>query len=354
MNESLKTAMQEAAQLTRAGRFTEATAVIQRAMQQASGSPPAESNSSPPGQGEIIEGDLEVINETRGPAGERHPASRFIEGSFTNQAGARDYKLFVPAQQVEQQPALIVMLHGCSQNPDDFAVGTQLNRLAEEQGFVVLYPAQSLSANASGCWNWFALEHQQRDQGEPSIIADMTRQVMANYGIVKGHAFIAGLSAGGTMAATMAATYPELFSALGVHSGLPYAAAQDMVSAMTAMSQGVSAQGLEPPAARVGNMPVIVFQGDADLTVHASNAAQILTQFQPAERRIVHTHGCSQQGLEYQTARYLDASGGVQAELWMLKGAGHGWSGGSPAGSFTEPQGPDASGEMIRFFNLFR
>lgn len=359
--------MREAARLTRAGRFAEATAIVQRAMQSASDPHATESDPSPHGREEIIEGDFEVVDEDARAPADPQPvspdegdarAAHFIGATYTNQAGTRDYKLFVPSRRapgmIERKPALIVMLHGCGQDPDDFAAGTRLNLLAEQQGFLVLYPAQSLGANGSGCWNWYDPEHQLRDQGEPSIIAGMTRRVMDSHGIAKGDVFIAGFSAGGAMAATMAANYPDLFSALGVHSGLPHAAARDMVSAMAVMSQGVAGagRGWDPAAVRVGSLPVIVFQGDADMTVHPSNASQILAQFQPLDRRVEHLDEGGQRGLGYRTTRYLDAFGGVQAELWMLEGAGHGWSGGSPAGSFTEPLGPDASGEMVRFFGL--
>lgn len=363
MDESMKAAMREATRLTQAGRFTEATAVIQRAMQSASDTHDTQPDPSAQGREEVIEGEFEVVDADLRVPTDTQPAysdaidarvARFISATYTNQAGTRDYKLFVPAKTIAHKPALIVMLHGCGQDPDDFAAGTRLNQLAEEQGFLVLYPAQSLGANSSGCWSWYGPEHQQRDQGEPSIIAGMTREVMDNYDIDRDKVFVAGFSAGGAMAATMAANYPDLFAALGVHSGLAHAAARDMLSAMTVMSQGMAGIGFgaEPTAVRVGDMPVIVFQGDADMTVHPSNASQILAQFQPTERRVEHLEGVSPQGLEYRTTRYFDLLGRVQAELWMIEDAGHGWSGGSPAGSFTEQLGPDASGEMVRFFGL--
>jgi Esterase PHB depolymerase len=107
--------------------------------------------------------------------------ARFLAGSYSNQAGSRAYKLYVPSSHHGQSLPLVVMLHGCTQSPEDFAAGTRMNLLAEEHGCLVAYPAQSASANISRCWNWFKAEDQQRDAGEPSLIAGITRQIMAQY-----------------------------------------------------------------------------------------------------------------------------------------------------------------------------
>ena len=198
----------------------------------------------------------------------------WLARSFASAAGARDYKLYVPRSAHGRAVPLIVMLHGCTQGPDDFAVGTGMNRLAEERGFIVAYPAQPSSANPSACWNWFDLANQRRDEGEPAIIAGITRAVMAEFAVDPARVYVAGLSAGGAMAATLGATYPELYAAAGVHSGLPHGAAADLPSAFAAMHGGA-----KPTAGKrraKGSVRTIVFHGRSDSTVHPSNAEAIL------------------------------------------------------------------------------
>jgi poly(hydroxyalkanoate) depolymerase family esterase len=294
-----------------------------------------------------------AANDPVMPAPDRETARAgvFTSGSFTCAAGTRAYKVYVPACHLEAGRApmpLVVMLHGCTQSPEDFAAGTRMNTLADQHGFVVVYPAQCARANASKCWNWFNSEHQGRDRGEPAIIAGITREVAALYDLDPRRIFVAGMSAGAAMAVVLGATYPDLFAAVGAHSGLPYGAAHDMPSAFGAMNGRAA-----PSAATL--VPTIVFHGKADRTVQASNSDFIVRQAARARadgsplRREVRS-GVAADGMRYDQTIHIDTADRVVAEQWVLHGAAHAWSGGSAAGSYTDARGPDASAEMVRFF----
>lgn len=289
-------------------------------------------------------------------------SSRFITRSCTNPAGTLDYKLFLPSACDGQALPLVIMLHGCKQSADDFAIGTRMNALAEEMQFLVAYPAQTPRANGFRCWNWFREVNQQRDQGEPSIIADITRDIIDNYHVDPQRVYIAGLSAGGSMALILGCAYPELYAAVGVHSGLPHAGAHDLYSAMIAMRHGVQvpAGGAEDGAARAGAqaIPTIVFHGDMDTTVHPNNGDRVMAHSAPnalgsglsPESEIQVEHRRAPDGHAYTRTVYTDLSGQPVAEQWLVHGASHAWSGGDAAGSFTDPKGPDATRAMLRFF----
>jgi poly(hydroxyalkanoate) depolymerase family esterase len=281
----------------------------------------------------------------------------YLTRSFACAAGSRDYKVYVPSRADGRKLPLIIMLHGCAQDPDDFAVGTGMNRLAEEQGFIVAYPRQTMTANQSACWNWFNLSDQMRDAGEPSIIAGITRAVIAQFDIDAERVYVAGLSAGGAMAAVMSATYPELYAATGIHSGLAYGVATDLVSAYAAMrgdaSRAAPAQRNGHRKTANGRVRTIVFHGAADQKVHFSNAEMILADARvglpdPQETQ----HDGSAGGRAYTRTVIADASGVPHIECWSIDGLGHAWSGGDPEGSYTDRQGPDASREMLRFFSM--
>ncbi|HEU4851246.1 MAG TPA: PHB depolymerase family esterase [Telluria sp.] len=292
----------------------------------------------------------------RAPAPDPRAPGEFVHRSFSAAAGARSYKLYVPSTAAQGPRPLIVMLHGCTQDPDDFAAGTAMNALAEQHGCLVLYPEQPRGANASGCWNWFEAPHQERDAGEPSLLAGMTREVMADWNADPSRVYVAGLSAGGAMAAIMGAAYPELYAAVGVHSGLPVGGARDLITGLAAMKKAPSAGSRS--AGRVRKpVPVIVFHGDRDDVVHAGNGEAVLEQFlRPASQaggaslRRVRERAQHKGGRGYTKTAVLDGAGRCVAEHWELHGAGHAWSGGSAAGSYTDPAGPDASAEMLRFF----
>jgi poly(hydroxyalkanoate) depolymerase family esterase len=275
--------------------------------------------------------------------------ARFIEATYSSAAGSRTYRLFIPSRYREQPLPLVVMLHGCTQSPDDFAAGTRMNLLAEEHNCFVAYPAQPSHANHAKCWNWFRKADQQRGRGEPSLIAGMTRQIMDQYSIDRKRVYVGGLSAGGAAAAVMGATYGDLYAAIGIHSGLACGVATDLSSALVAMRQGGSDRA--NVSDNLSPVPTIVFHGDRDNTVHPDNGDQILEQsmgrLNPQKK--VH-RGKVPGGHAYTTTILTDARGRDMLEHWNVHGAGHAWSGGSPAGSYTDPRGPDATREMLRFF----
>jgi poly(hydroxyalkanoate) depolymerase family esterase len=407
MNDTQQSGVHEASRLTRAGRLAEATALLQRVLHSGRDLYSGSSNEDAPPTIDLVPDTVEVTSP--GPslrsgqefgAGARSEAERrvwdrpealgrffdritrtgfqrgsggtaerpaadtpdapeggkFLAKSYSNEAGNRAYKLYVPSGYRGQPLPLIIMLHGCTQSPDNFAAGTRMNLNAEEQNCFVAYPAQAASANASKCWNWFRPGDQER-QGEPSLIAGITRQVMSDYSIDAEQVYAAGLSAGAAAAVILAATYPDLYAAVGVHSGLACGAASDVASALAAMRRCRRAarwSGRRSPRGAVSRtVPAIVFHGDHDTTVHPHNGDEVVAQLRDdanAELQVTVQHGRVPGGRAYSRTLYHDASGRVVFEQWIIHGAGHAWSGGSPAGSYTDPQGPDATREMRRFF----
>lgn len=340
-NPELTRLLTRATRIVQKGRLGEATAALQQMLRQgmAHGSSFAHEPTSRQDPGRQAE-----------PAATRSDGAG--AGAFTHHttaSGQRHYKLFVPQGFEGQQLPLIVMLHGCTQDPDDFAKGTRMNELAQAQGVIVLYPAQPKRSNASKCWNWFQPGDQRRGQGEPLTLADMTRHVVATQPVDARRVYVAGLSAGGAMAAILGREYPDLFAATGVHSGLPCGAAHDVPSAFAAM-QGRPVSPRARPVVTSGMMaPTIVFHGDSDKTVHPDNGVKVLADAVPASSRPQVTRD-SAAGRGFTRSVHVDANGRPIAEHWLVQGAGHAWSGGSTQGSYADSQGPDASREMLRFF----
>ena len=289
---------------------------------------------------------------------------QFLSLQHSNGAASRDYKLYVPASYHGGEPVpLIVMLHGCKQNPDDFAAGTRMNELAEQHGFLVAYPAQTRHANGANCWNWFKASEQSRGGEEVSLIAGIVRAVARSHRIDEERVFVAGLSAGAAMAVILGAAYPEVFAAVAAHSGLPRGAAHDVPSAFAAMrgrraanAQGDGTASQKPRRPRRG-VPTIVFHGDSDPTVAVSNggaiAEEAVSSFRQDGDLALHkrpVRTASIRGRDCTTTRYIDTTGRTQVEEWVVHGGSHAWFGGDSKGSYTDSAGPDASAEIVRFF----
>ncbi|MGF7149545.1 poly(hydroxyalkanoate) depolymerase family esterase [Sphingomonas zeicaulis] len=362
---AFQSSMAEALRLVRAGRIGQATVLLRStigmgpAMPQAPQPEPHAAPAPPPGEaGDVI--DLEPHHVSYAPprAPETEPAPRhaaepeavpsFEERLHKGRSGVLAYRLYRPAGATAGMP-LVVMLHGCTQSPEDFAAGTGMNALADELGFLVAYPRQTQAANAQKCWNWFNPGDQQRDRGEPALIAGLTREILAKEGADPDRVYVAGLSAGGAAAAIMAATYPDLYAAVGIHSGLACGAARDLPSALMAMKRG----GGGMKAGGQPFVPLISFHGDRDMVVHEVNAGEIVAAATAAAGtplEVRHETGVSPSGRRYRRDLSRDAEGRTVIERWTLAGAGHAWSGGDAAGSYTDPAGPDASREMLRFF----
>lgn len=351
MKIDLAKAMQAATRLTRRRKLNEATRLILDTLSGGeTGAHPAKiSGRITRPLSEVVDTGRKVKRRYAMPRGRKAgklpvipEGASFLQRSFSGATGARAYRLYVPRRLVPPA-ALVVMLHGCTQDAGDFAIGTGMNALAEEMGFLVAYPNQTRRDNPSSCWNWFNPRDQRRGEGEPAILAGLTREIVAEYGVDPRLVFAAGLSAGGAMAAVLGATYPDLFKAIGVHSGLAYGSANDVVSAFAAMRGDASQRRTDAPP----RIRTIVIHGAADSTVHPANAMDIvgaLTADRPADI-------APAPGRRAATRTVLrDTGGNVMAEHWLIHGAGHAWAGGSPEGSYTDPTGPDASREMLRFF----
>ncbi|MDQ0268568.1 extracellular catalytic domain type 1 short-chain-length polyhydroxyalkanoate depolymerase [Cytobacillus purgationiresistens] len=294
-------------------------------------------------------------------------AGQVINGSY----GGKSYTLYVPSQyQVGQSYPLYVMLHGCTQDANQFSTGTKMNALAEEKGFLVLYPEQNIAANSNKCWNWFEPSHQSRGSGEPGVLAGMVQSIKGNYSINNDRVYVGGLSAGAAMSVIMGATYPDVFSGVAVAAGLEYKAATSMINAYTAMSSGgpnPAQQGrlaYQAMGSRAKILPIIVFHGTSDYTVNNVNGNQVISQWavtnnlskteeetgwiddQPDQSENLQIPG----GKSYTVSSYKGSDNKTWMKKVFVQNMGHAWSGGSSQGSYTDPQGPDASRMIWEFF----
>src|SRR3954464_7789707 len=293
--------------------------------------------------------------------------------TYSGPAGSRRYFVYTPAgYTLAQRVPMVVMLHGCTQTPADSAAGTAWNPLADRQTFVVVYPEQTIGDNLLSCWNWFLPEHQTRGSGEAGILAGITGQVLTSdtrWNIDPGRVYVCGISAGGAMAVLLGATYPDLYTAVGIHAGVEYRAATDPITARDAMANG-GPDPIEQGAAafiamdgRARPVPTIVFHGTADGVVNPVNGDQVVQQWMETDRtaaggayrpdftrRTTLDSGQVPGGHGYTVAQWSDERGTVVQEYWRVTGMNHAWSGGSVFGSFTDPQGPSATEAMWEFF----
>ncbi|MDQ3928760.1 MAG: PHB depolymerase family esterase, partial [Chloroflexota bacterium] len=300
-------------------------------------------------------------------------------GSFiTETYGDRDYRLYIPAGYQAGTPLpLLVVLHGCGQDPTSMAVDTHFNVYADQFNFLALYPRQPQSANGTRCWNWFLPEHQQRGAGEPALIAGMTAQVQSRYSVDSRRIFVTGLSAGAAMSVIMGATYPDVYAAIGVSSGIEYGCAYDLASGLAAMSAG----GCPDPAANgtkaynaMGQykrvVPVILFHGSADAVVVVQNGHNTITQW--AQTDDLAADGADNNNIDdvpegtypgqvpgghtYTRYTYNDSQNGkIILEKYIIDAMLHAWSGGTldlqnGGDRNVDPLGPDESLIMWEFF----
>ena len=366
---SLNPSLQHAMRLMQSGDLHAATRAIQQGLGAgaSSGARNDDTFHGSPARAasDVIDGEFSVVDrdeaaDTRDSTSSatQHTKAVFEARRYVGDAGELDYKLYIPAGLDTANAPLLLMLHGCTQSPDDFARGTRLNALADVHGYVIAYPEQSSARNANRCWNWFRSSDQQRGSGEPALLAALSRQLIATHCLDKRRVYVAGLSAGGAMAAVLANTHPDLFAAIGVHSGLPIGLASDVPSAFAAMRSGGQRRKGTASNNATRPVPAIVFHGDKDTTVHPSNGEGVIAQSladhgvdAAAAEVATIKHGVAAGGRRYTRTVHRLVDGRVAAEHWIIEGAGHAWSGGDAAGSYTDPNGPDASAHMLRFFS---
>ncbi|MCG2595814.1 PHB depolymerase family esterase [Ramlibacter sp. XY19] len=354
--------LKKATALTREGKLMEATAAIQRALG-ASRGPDAYGYAPLPPVPTLHTAEVHEAGEVtdvefreRTPGRPTAPEAAFESHRFASGGRSYAYRLYLPPRRDDQPLPVLVMLHGCTQDASDFAAGTAMNDLAAQRGFIVVYPEQLARSNSMRCWNWFEPAHQRRGQGEPAMIAALAMQVAQRCNGDPRRIYVAGLSAGGAMATLVGQLYPEVFAAVGVHSGLPAGIARDVQSAQAAMRK--PARGASAPAAPGAPVPTIVFHGRSDRTVHPDNGRRIAEE--AAARASAAGIVLAREDQRLATGRpatrtvYKDSQGVSRVEHWEIAGAAHAWSGGSAGGTYTDPAGPGASAAMMDFFQSHR
>lgn len=360
-------AIRQATKLVRARGPMAATRFIQQLLGESQANPKARSRTTQTNQARdsqtTAQANRTQDSETTGLPEE---SGQFLNKRYSGTVGARDFKLYLPSSYDGKPLPLVIMLHGCTQDPDDFALGTRANRWAESKPCLMAYPKQVQRANAHRCWNWFNPSDQRAGAGEPAIIAGIVKKIAAEYAVDAQRVYVAGLSAGGAMAAVMGEAYPDLFAAVGVHSGLPAGAAQSVSSALSVMKTGRSAMSpstffgnASKPAAGSRVVPVIVFHGDADQTVNPDNGAKIVEDALEAQRLSdgksslqpkVQTAEANANQYGYRLTSYPNAQGVDTIQHWEIRDAGHTWVGGNASGTYADARGPDAMRAMLDFF----
>lgn len=291
------------------------------------------------------------------PSADTAGGGSFVWDKYDGPEGSRRYKLYVPVA-TSGPTRLLVMLHGCTQDPDDLARGTRMNQVAEEKGFIVLYPEQPATANPLKCWNWYAAAHQKRGAGEPALLAAMIRKVVAEKKVDPAKVYAAGISAGGAMTAILGATYPELVAAMAIHSGIAYGLATEMSQALMAMRAPVGDAAtlgdavLKAMGERKKIIPVFIVQGRIDPSVNVANAGLLADQWLAVNGPTTVGPATIASETQYSGVRsyYRAENGRAIVETWIISGLGHAWSGGSKEGTFTDEKGPDASRAIVEFF----
>jgi poly(hydroxyalkanoate) depolymerase family esterase len=359
--------MRDAMRLMGTGDLHAATAALQRGLSHLP--PQARPGNAPPvAPAGYIDADYRVLADANPivpdwePAPTEPVAQTMLTGTFTSAAGTRDYLVYAPPARPMRASPLLLMLHGCTQNAEDFARGTRMHLRAASESYVVVYPVQCARSNANGCWNWFRTADQQRNTGEAALLAALVSEMAGRYSCDPSRIYVAGLSAGGAMAVTLGRVYPDVFRGVGVHSGLPHACAHDIPTALAAMRKG--GKQAAPTASddrSIATVPTIVFHGDHDPTVNVRNATQVVADAMGSRQSNgttgesgtwseTVTTGRVAGGHEFTTTSACDASGKLRVESWIVHGGGHAWFGGSPGGTFVDAKGPDATTEMLRFF----
>lgn len=298
-------------------------------------------------------------------AADRAHPGHWVSGAFAGPAGSRQYTLYVPGNyDPVRKHMLVVLLHGCTQDAADIARGTRIAEHADREGFLAVLPEQPASANAKKCWNWYDPAHQSRDAGEPSLIAGITEQVRRDYAVDEARIHLAGISAGAAMASIVAVAYPERYASIAIHSGLPWGAAHDVMTALGAMAKGIpdadalGIAALRAMGARARAIPVLVVHGGSDAVLVPANGRQATRQWAVTDARALGVDSLTPRGDESGVANgyhwtrssLADARGRVMIEQLTVQELGHAWSGGSRQGTFTDERGPDAMDAVVRFF----